>query len=149
MWCYVHLKKKKKNFVTGTKSKTSVFFDRWNLEDIFSCPDFPVVRLDTISGTLDVLSLLWQAKTAWPQFVSVTDGINVSIFLPSHFKDCVAIAICLMVALFFPFPIEVCWLLYYVVYRARIIQRPSRPLPWCPYQWPWCPRKLVSCLAII
>ena len=53
------------------------------------------------------------------QFVSEMDGINSSIFFrPSHFKDCVAIAMCLtlIVALFFPFLIEVCWLLYCVVY---------------------------------
>ena len=51
------------------------------------------------------------------QFVSATDGIDCSIFFrPSHFKDCVAIAMCLIVALFFPFLIEVCWLLYCVVY---------------------------------
>ena len=50
------------------------------------------------------------------QFVSATDGIDCSIFFrPSHFKDCVAIAMCLIVALFFPFLIEVCWLLYCVV----------------------------------
>ena len=43
------------------------------------------------------------------QFVSATDGIDCSIFFrPSHFKDCVAIAMCLTVALFFPFLIEVC-----------------------------------------
>ena len=51
------------------------------------------------------------------QFVSATDGIDRSIFFrPSHFKDCVTIAMCLIVALFFPFLIEVCWLLYCVVY---------------------------------
>ena len=51
------------------------------------------------------------------QFVSAKDGIDCSIFFrPSHFKDCVAIAMCLIVALFFPFLIEVCWLLYCVVY---------------------------------
>ena len=51
------------------------------------------------------------------QFVSATDGIDCSIFFrPSHFKDCVAIAMCLIVALFFPFLIEVCWLLYCAVY---------------------------------
>ena len=51
------------------------------------------------------------------QFVSATDGIDCSIFFrPSHFKDCVTIAMCLIVALFFPFLIEVCWLLYCVVY---------------------------------
>ena len=38
------------------------------------------------------------------QFVSATDGIDCSIFFrPSHFKDCVALAMCLIVALFFPF----------------------------------------------
>ena len=43
------------------------------------------------------------------QFVSATDGIDCSIFFrPSHFKDCVAIAIRFIVALFFPFLIEVC-----------------------------------------
>ena len=38
-------------------------------------------------------------------FVSATDGIGCSIFSdgPSHFKDCVAIAMCLIVAIFFPF----------------------------------------------
>ena len=52
------------------------------------------------------------------QFVSVTDGIDCSIFFrPLHFKDCVAIAMCLIVALFFPFT-EVCWLLYCVVYSV-------------------------------
>ena len=58
------------------------------------------------------------------QFVSATDGITRSIFFhPSHFKNCVAIAICLTVALFFPFLIEVCWLLYCVVYsQCKITQ---------------------------
>ena len=43
------------------------------------------------------------------QFVSATYGIDCSIvFRPSHFKDCVTIAIRLIVALFFPFLIEVC-----------------------------------------
>ena len=51
------------------------------------------------------------------QFVSATDGIDCSIFVrPSHFKDCVAIAMCLIVALFFPFLTEVCWLVYCVIY---------------------------------
>ena len=51
------------------------------------------------------------------QFVSATDGIDCSIFFrPSHFKDCVAIAMCLIVAQFFPFLIEVCWLLYCIGY---------------------------------
>ena len=51
------------------------------------------------------------------QFVSATDGTDCSIFSrPSHFKDCVAIAMCLIMALFFSFLIEVCWLLYCVVY---------------------------------
>ena len=51
------------------------------------------------------------------QFVSVMDRIDCSIFFrPSHFIDCVAIAMCLIVALFFPFLIEICWLLYCVVY---------------------------------
>ena len=51
------------------------------------------------------------------QFVSATDGIDCSIiFRPSHFQDCVAIAMCLIVDLFFPFLIKVCWLLYCVVY---------------------------------
>ena len=50
------------------------------------------------------------------QCVSATDGIDCPIFFrPSHFKDCVAIAMCLIVALFFPFLIEVCWLIYCVV----------------------------------
>ena len=44
-------------------------------------------------------------------------------FRPSHFKDCVAIAMCLIVALFFPFLIEVCWLLNCVVSSlCKIIQ---------------------------
>ena len=48
------------------------------------------------------------------RFVSAADGIDCSTFFrPSHFKDCVAIAICLNVALFVPL---VCWLLYCVVY---------------------------------
>ena len=43
------------------------------------------------------------------QVVSATDGIDCSIFFrPSHFKDYVAIAMRLIVALFFPFVIEVC-----------------------------------------
>ena len=51
------------------------------------------------------------------QFVSVVDGNNCSIsFHPSHFKGCVAMAMCLIVALFFPILIEVRWLLYCVVY---------------------------------
>ena len=51
------------------------------------------------------------------QFVSATDGIDCSIFYRlSHFKDCVAIVMCLIVALFFPFLIEVYWLLYCAVY---------------------------------
>ena len=50
------------------------------------------------------------------QFVSAMDGIDCSVFFrPSHFKDCVAIVMCLIVALFFPFLNEVCWLLYCVV----------------------------------
>ena len=46
------------------------------------------------------------------------DGRNrlFHFFRPSHFKDCIAIAMCLIVALFFPFLIEVYWLLYCVVY---------------------------------
>ena len=58
------------------------------------------------------------------QFVSATDGIDCSIFFrPSHFKDCVAIAMCLIVTLFFPFLIEVYWLLYCVVYsQCKITQ---------------------------
>ena len=46
------------------------------------------------------------------------DGRNrlFHFFRPSHFKDCVAIAMRLIVALFFPFLIEVCWLLYCVLY---------------------------------
>ena len=58
------------------------------------------------------------------QFVSATDGIDCSIFFrPSHFKDCVAMAMCLIVALYFPFLIEVCWLLYCVVYfQCKITQ---------------------------
>ena len=47
-------------FVIWAKSKTSVFCDGRNLADIFSCPEFPVVRLDTMSGfsewTANVLS---------------------------------------------------------------------------------------------
>ena len=42
---------------------------------------------------------------------------------PSHFKYCVAIAMCLIVALCFSFPllIETCWLFYCVVYsRCKI-----------------------------
>ena len=51
------------------------------------------------------------------QFESATDEIYCFIFFrPSHFKDCVAIAMCLIVALFLPFLIEVGWLLYCVVY---------------------------------
>ena len=51
------------------------------------------------------------------QFLSATDGIDCSIFFrPSHFKDCVAVAMCLIMALFVSFLIEVCWLLYCVVY---------------------------------
>ena len=58
------------------------------------------------------------------QFVSATDGIDRSnFFRPSHFKDCVAIAMCLIVALFFPFLTEVYWLLYCVVYsQCKITQ---------------------------
>ena len=38
------------------------------------------------------------------QFVSATDGIDSSIFSrSSHFKDCVVMAMCLIVALFPPF----------------------------------------------
>ena len=41
------------------------------------------------------------------QFVSATDGINCSVFFrPSHLKDCVAIAMCLIVALFFLFSLK-------------------------------------------
>ena len=46
-------------------------------------------------------------------------------FRPSHFKDCVAIAICLIVALCFPFLFEVCWLLYCVVYALCKITQPG------------------------
>ena len=46
------------------------------------------------------------------------DGRNrlFHFFRSSHFKDCVAIAMCLIVALFCPFLIEVCRLRYCVVY---------------------------------
>ena len=46
------------------------------------------------------------------------DGRNrlFHFFRQSQFKDCVAIAMRLIVALFFPFLIEVCWLFYFVVY---------------------------------
>ena len=46
------------------------------------------------------------------------DGRNrlFHFFRPSHFKDCVAIAMYLIVALFLAFLIEVCWLLYCVVH---------------------------------
>ena len=51
------------------------------------------------------------------QFVSATDGIDCSIFFHlSDFKDYVAIAMRLIVAQFFLFLMEVCWLLYCVVY---------------------------------
>ena len=56
------------------------------------------------------------------QFVSATDRIDPSIiFRPSHFKDCAAIATCLIVALFSPFLIQVCCLFYCVVYSQRKI----------------------------
>ena len=45
------------------------FCDGRNLADIFSCPEFPVARLDTMSEfsewTANMLS--YQAKTVWPQ----------------------------------------------------------------------------------
>ena len=53
------------------------------------------------------------------------DGRNrlFHFFRPSHFKDCVTMAMCLIVALYFPFLIEVCWLLYCVVYfQCKITQ---------------------------
>ena len=101
------------------------FCDGRNLGDIFSCPEFSIVRLDTMNGfsewTANVLS--WQAKTAWPrlgvQFVSATDRID----RPSHFKDCVAIAMCLIVDLLFAFLIEVFWLLYCVIYSQCKIRQ--------------------------
>ena len=51
------------------------------------------------------------------------DGRNwlFHFFRPSNFKDCVAIAMCLIVALFFPFLIEVCWLLYCVLLTILIL----------------------------
>ena len=65
------------------------------------------------------------------QFVSATDGIDCSIFFrPSHFKDCVAIAMYLIVALFFPFLIEVCWLLYCVVYSLCKITQLEKQDNW-------------------
>ena len=51
------------------------------------------------------------------QFVSAMDGIHCFIFSVRRIlKDCAAIVMCLSVALFFPFLIEVCWLPYSVVY---------------------------------
>ena len=45
-------------------------------------------------------------------FVNATDGIDCSIFSVHHIlKDCIAIAMCLIVAQILPFLIEVCWLL--------------------------------------
>ena len=65
------------------------------------------------------------------QFVSATDGIDCSIFFrPSHFKDCVAIAMRLIVALFFPFLNEVCWLLYCVVYSLCKITQLEKQDNW-------------------
>ena len=67
------------------------------------------------------------------QFVglSATDGIDSSIFFrPSHFKNCVAIAMCLIVALFFPFLIEVWWLLYCVVYSLFKITQLKKQDNW-------------------
>ena len=65
------------------------------------------------------------------QFVSATDGIDCSIFFrPLHFKYCVAIATCLIVALFFPFLIEVCWLLYCVVYSLCKIRQLEKQDNW-------------------
>ena len=58
------------------------------------------------------------------QIVSATDGIDCSIFSRLlHFKDFVVIGMCLIVALFFPFLIKVCWVLYCVVYlQCKITQ---------------------------
>ena len=66
------------------------------------------------------------------QFVSATDGIDCSIFFrPSHnFKDCVAIAMRLIVALFFLFLNEVCWLLYCVVYSLCKITQLEKQDNW-------------------
>ena len=65
------------------------------------------------------------------QFVSATDGIDCSIFFrPSHFKDCVAIVMRLIVALFFPFLNEVCWLLYCVVYSLCKITQLEKQDNW-------------------
>ena len=45
------------------------FCDGRNLADIFSCPEFPVARLDTMSGFSEWMAnvLSYQAKTEWPQ----------------------------------------------------------------------------------
>ena len=56
--------------------------------------------------------------------VSATDRIDCSIiFRPSHFKDCVAMATCLIVALSSSFLIEVCWLFHCVVYSQCKIEQ--------------------------
>ena len=102
-----------------------------HLCDIFSCTEYPVVRLETMHCHEWVFRMngynvrSWQAKTAArprfgvllvTQFVSSTAGINCSIFFrPSYFKDCVAIAMCLIVTVF-PLLTYIYWLLYCVVY---------------------------------
>ena len=54
------------------------------------------------------MATVWHVAIA-AQYVSATDGIDCSIFFRlSHFKDCVTIAMCLIVAHFFPFLTEVC-----------------------------------------
>ena len=52
------------------------------------------------------------------QFVSAMDGIDCCIcFRPSDFKDCVAIAMCLIVVPFFPFLLKYvgCFIVYYTL----------------------------------
>ena len=92
------------------------FCDGRNLAGIFSCPEFIVVRLDTLSEFSqcafitgkDGMTTIERVAIA-TQFVSATDGIDCSIFSrPSHFKNCVTMAMCLIVALFFSFLVEVC-----------------------------------------
>ena len=81
------------------------FCDGQNLCDIFSRPEFPVVKLDTMNGFSEFKRLMYfhdrkngittvTRVAIAAQFVIVTDEIDCSIFIrTSHIKDCLTIAI--------------------------------------------------------
>ena len=99
------------------KFKTSVFaMDGMDFGDIFSCPEFVVARLDAINGFLERTAnlLSWQTKTEWPHNFLVQWRELTSLFSRlSRFKYCVAIGMCLIVALCFPFLLK--YVSYFIV----------------------------------